>query len=79
MSGEKRVSASRVELFGATLMKDGRCHETDSRVPMFVVVVVEEVAGEQASILDGAETTRELRAILQRLELRLGVGIVVRE
>ena len=79
MSGEERVSASRVELFGATLMNDGRCHETDSRVPVFVVVVVEEVAGEQASIFDGAETTRELGAILQRLELRLGVGIVVRD
>ncbi len=79
MSGEKRVSASRVELFGATLMNDGRCHETDSRVAVFEVVVVEEVAAEQASILDGAETTRELGAILQRLELRLGVGIVVRD
>ena len=39
----------------------------------------EEVTAEQASNLDGTETLRELRAILQRLELRLGVGIVVRD
>ena len=44
---------------------------------MLVIGVVEESAAEQASILDGTETTRELGAILQRLELRLGVGIVV--
>jgi len=74
---EKKLSSSCADLFRATMMNNSRCHETDSRVPVFVIVVVEEAAAEQASILDGTETTRELGAILQRLELRLGVGIVV--
>ena len=38
------------------MMNDGWSHETDSRVPVFVVVVAEEVTAEQASILDGTET-----------------------
>ena len=79
LSLDEGLASSRGEFFRAPMMNDGWSHETDSRVPVFVVVVAEEVTAEQVSILDGTETLRELRAILQRLELRLGVGIVVRD
>jgi hypothetical protein len=43
---------------------------------MVVVVVVEELAAERAGVLDGVKAPREAGAILQRLELRFGVGVV---
>src|SRR3972149_6189184 len=74
---EKKLSSSCADLFRATMMNNSRCHETDSRVPVLVVVVIEEAAAEQPAVFDGTKTTRELGAIFQCLELRLGVGIVV--
>jgi hypothetical protein len=43
---------------------------------MVVVVVVEELAAERAGVLDGVKARGEAGAILQRLELRFGVGVV---
>jgi hypothetical protein len=42
-----------------------------------VVVVLEEAGAEAAGVLDRAEPSGERRAVLQRLEVRLGVGVVV--
>ena len=44
-----------------------------------VVVVVEETAAEQAAVFQTAKAAWEFRAILHRLELGLGVGIIVRD
>ena len=44
---------------------------------MLVVVPVEELAAERARVLDALEAFRELRPVLERLELRFGVGVVV--
>ena len=46
---------------------------------MLVVVVVEETAAEQPAVFGGTKTARKLRTVLHRLELGLGVGIVVRD
>ena len=64
MNIEKDQAPSGGELFGATIVNVGRCHEADSRVPVLVVVVVEETAAEQPAVLDGTKTAGELRAIL---------------
>ncbi len=79
MSFEKDLAPSGGELFGTTIVNVGRCHEADSRVPVVVIVIVEKTAAEQPAVFDGTETAGELRAILQRLELGLGVGIIVRD
>src|SRR3982074_3394447 len=46
-------------------------------MPVLVVVVREERAAEAPGVLDAAEALGECRAVLQGLELRLGVGVVV--
>jgi hypothetical protein len=43
------------------------------------VVVVEEGLAECSGVLDRSEPIRELRLILERLELSLGVRIVIRD
>src|SRR5581483_9948237 len=44
---------------------------------VLAVVPVEEPPAEVARVLEGAEAVRELRSILERLELRLRVRVVV--
>ena len=46
-------------------------------MPMFGVVPGEEIRAVCARVLDGAEAFRKVGTILERLELRLGVRIVV--
>jgi len=46
---------------------------------MFVVVPVEELLAVSAGILDRAEAIGEVRSVLQSFELRLRVGIVIRD
>ena len=79
LSVEKYLAPSVGELFGATVVNVGRCHKSDARVSVLVVVVAEETAAEQSAVFGGTKTARKLRAVLQRLELGLGVGIVVRD
>jgi len=45
---------------------------------VIVVVPAEELAAEAAGVLDGVEPLGKDRPVLQRLELRLAVGVVVR-
>jgi hypothetical protein len=42
-----------------------------------VVVVLEELDAERPCVLDGAESVGERRAVLQGLEGRLGIRVVV--
>jgi hypothetical protein len=44
--------------------------EAEAGMAMLVVVPAEETLAESAGILDGAEPSRELRPVLERLELR---------
>ena len=79
-------SVGRVEHTGALELSDasppevqiGWRMEADARVAVLVVVPAEEALAECSPILDGAKPFRKLGAVLERLELRFGVGIVVR-
>ena len=66
VSFEKDLAPGGVELVGATVVNGGR---RSSRVPVRVVVVVEETAAEQAAVFQTAKAAWEFRAILHRLEL----------
>jgi hypothetical protein len=45
---------------------------------MLVVVPAEEVGMKSAGVLDAPEALREVRTVLERLELRLRVRVVIR-
>src|SRR4029453_4827619 len=51
--------------------------QPDAAVAVLVVVVAEELVAESAGVLNGAESVGEGRAVLQRLERGLAVGVVV--
>jgi hypothetical protein len=59
------------------VVDDARRQECNPGVVVFLVVPGEESLAEDAGVLLGAKTLWESRAVLERLELRLGVGIVV--
>jgi hypothetical protein len=44
--------------------------ESNTGVVVLVVVALEETLAERAGILDGAEPSRKLRSVLERLEVR---------
>ncbi len=64
------VSASVVDVCGGV--------QSDPGVAMLVAVPAEEPVAEDAGVLDAAEPVGEVRPVLQGLELRLGVGVVIR-
>ena len=47
----------------------------DTRVPVLMVVVCEELLAERPRVLDAAEAFGERRAVLEGLELRFGIGV----
>ncbi len=55
----------------------GRGQEGDHRVAVFVVVPGEEDLAMATGVLDGTAAVREVRSVLQGLEVRLAEGIVV--
>ena len=61
---------------GAEVDRGGRVIP-DARVPVLVVVVVQPGAHEGARVLGVGEAAREVRGVLERLEPRLVVGVVV--
>ena len=56
-----------------------RREHREAAVVVLEVVPVEEVLAEASSVLRGAEAVREVRPVLQRLELALRVRVVVRD
>src|SRR5450631_514724 len=64
---------------GVTAVHVFRGHETDTGMPMHGVVPSEEGLTVSPRILDRAEAVREVRAVLEGLELRFGIRIVVRD
>ena len=53
--------------------------QADPGVPVLVVVVGEEDAAELAGFTEGGEAAGERRAVLEGLEVRFGVRVVVRD
>ena len=65
------------DLAGGAVVDRGRGVQPDPGVAVDVVVVLEERRAEASRISDRPKPGRERRAVLQRLELRLGEGVVV--
>ena len=59
------------------VMEHLRGEQADARVPVFLVVPSEKGLAESPGILNAAETFREIRPILEGLELRFRKGVVV--
>ena len=65
------------DLGGRAVVDRRRRVVADARVPVFVVVIREERLAEGPGVLDAAEAFGERRAVLEGLEIRLTVGVVV--
>src|SRR5436189_117917 len=69
--GERPPPCGRV-----AVVNGGGGHQCDPGVAVGVVVPVEEPAAVLARLFDRVESGRELGPVLQRFEVRLGVGVV---
>ena len=63
---------------GAVVDRGGRV-QPDAGVAMNMVVVLEEVGAECPGVLDGAEAAREYRAVVEGLEIRLPIRVILGE
>jgi hypothetical protein len=63
--------------FSATIVEGLRGQQADAGMMVLTIIPREEGLAEGAGIFNRAKPLRELGAILQGLELRLGVGIVI--
>ena len=77
VGGVEDAGAVGVDGVRAAVVDRGGGHQADSGVAVVVVVVVEELAAEAAGVLDRVEPGRESGPVLERLELRFGVGLSV--
>ena len=75
----KRGLADAAQLLGVTVVDAVRGHVADARMAMHDVVPGEEGLAVGPCVLDAAEARGEVGPVLQRLELRLGVRVVVRD
>src|SRR5207237_6826436 len=76
--GGEHLSAGVVGVLGLAVMDDLGGQQADASVAVVGVVPAEEVLAEDPGLLDRGEAVREAGPVLQGLELRLGVGVVVR-
>ncbi len=76
--GVEGLLALDTDLVVSAVMHRGRGVHHDSRVAVLVVVVREEHLAERAGLFNGVETLGKGWAVLERLELRFGEGVVVR-
>ena len=67
----KYLGALELDVCSAAEVDVGGRVEPDARVAVLVVVPLEEALAERTSIFNGAESSRELWAVFERLELRL--------
>ncbi len=65
------------DLIGAAVMDLFRGEHGNAAMAMLFVVPVEKVLAKRAAVLDAAEVSRELRAVLEGFELGLRIGVVV--
>jgi len=66
------------ERSGAAVVHRIGWHQRDTGMPVLRVVPTEELLAMRPRILDRAEARREVRAVFQGFELRLGIRIVIR-
>src|SRR5215213_5783803 len=78
VGGGEHLGAGVVGILGLAVVDDLRWQETDARVSMLGVVPAEEVLAEGSGRLDRVEAGGETGPVLEGLELRLGVRVVVR-
>jgi hypothetical protein len=76
--GGQDVGAGGADEFGAPVVHVGGHVQAYAGMAMIMVVPAEEPVAEHPRVLDAAEAVGEVRPVLQGLELRLGVGVVVR-
>lgn len=67
----------RVALLGLTAMHRRRRHVANAGTAVLIVVPGEEDLAERARLLDGVGACQEVRPILQRFELPLGIRIII--
>src|SRR6185436_15903747 len=77
VGGGEHLNAGIVSVLGLAVVDDLGGHQADACVSMLGVVPAEEVLAEGARFLDRGEAVREAGAVLQGLELGLGVRVVV--
>ena len=80
MGQERRIKGDRAlpgQFGGAAQVYGFWRHEADTGMPMLGVVPSEEGLAMRPRIFDRSEAVREVRTILEGLELRLGVRIVI--
>jgi hypothetical protein len=77
--GIERDSALRGESGRSAIVHRIGWHECDTGMTMLSVVPTEELLAMRARILDRPEARREVGSVLQGLELRLGIRIVIRD
>jgi len=76
VGGVEHAGPGRVELGRLAVVDGGGGHQPDPGVAVLVVVPVKEHAAVPAGVLDIVEALGELGPVLQRLEVRLAVGVV---
>ena len=79
VGGVEHLSPGVVGVLSLAVVDDLGREQADARVTVLGVVPAEEVLAERSGFLDGGEAGWEARAVLEGLELRLGVGGVVRD
>ena len=79
VGGGEHLGAGVVGVLGLAVVDDLGGQQADARVAVLGVVPAEEVLAEGSGLLDRGEAVREAGAVLQGLELRLGVRVVVRD
>ena len=77
IGGVEHVSARGVDGVGLVVVNHFRGEQSQARVPVLGVVPGKEVLAERTCLLDAVEASGKVRAVLERLELGFGVGIVV--
>ena len=77
--GIEREAALRGERGRAAVVHGVGRHECDAGMTMLGVVPAEELLAMRPRIFDRAEARREVGSVLQGLELRLGIRIVIRD
>ncbi len=77
VGGAEGAGPLRSDLGGGAEVDRRRSVQPDAGVAVHVVVVIEEHRAERPSVFDGAEPAGERRAVLEGLEVRLAVGVVV--
>src|ERR1035437_7253842 len=79
VGGKEDFTTSGADLRCGAVVDRLRGHKAEARVAVLGVVVREEDAAETSRVLDGPEAVRKLRAVLERLEVRFGERVVVRD